>query len=108
AWPVKVTVQSTGINSSLQAVDNPLATCTVLYASAYNGSNGTAGDYPPNTSGMSPATASTSGIQVLNNTGTELPSTGGMGTTIFYIVGGILVAGSIVLFISKKRLASEA
>ena len=36
------------------------------------------------------------GVQVINKTGTELPSTGGIGTTIFYIVGGILLVLSLI------------
>ncbi|MCF0259168.1 MAG: LPXTG cell wall anchor domain-containing protein, partial [Erysipelotrichaceae bacterium] len=43
-------------------------------------------------------------IEVANNKGKELPSTGGMGTTIFYTVGGILVVGAAVLLITKKRM----
>lgn len=42
--------------------------------------------------------------EVKNFSGTTLPSTGGMGTTIFYIVGGILVVGAGVLLITKKRM----
>ncbi len=42
--------------------------------------------------------------KVENNSGTELPSTGGIGTTIFYIVGGLLVAGAVVLLVTKRRL----
>lgn len=41
---------------------------------------------------------------IINNAGTELPSTGGMGTTIFYVVGAILVIGAAVLLISKRRM----
>lgn len=44
-------------------------------------------------------------IEVLNSTGSELPSTGGMGTTLFYVVGGLLMAGAAVLLITKKRMA---
>ena len=44
------------------------------------------------------------GVQVVNKTGSELPSTGGMGTTIFYIIGGILVAAAVVLLVTKKRM----
>jgi fimbrial isopeptide formation D2 family protein/LPXTG-motif cell wall-anchored protein len=40
-----------------------------------------------------------------NTEGTELPSTGGMGTTMFYVVGSALVIGAAVLLISKRRMA---
>lgn len=43
---------------------------------------------------------------VINNQGTELPSTGGMGTTILYTVGGIMVIAGIVMFLTKRRMAS--
>ena len=39
-----------------------------------------------------------------NNTGTVLPSTGGMGTTIFYTLGGVLVVGAAILLVTKKRV----
>lgn len=45
--------------------------------------------------------------EVINNTGTELPSTGGIGTTIFYIVGGVLVVGAVVLLIAKRRTSVD-
>lgn len=43
-------------------------------------------------------------VKVLNKTGSILPSTGGMGTTLFYIFGAILVIGSGVVLITKKRM----
>ena len=46
-------------------------------------------------------------VTVTNQTGTGLPSTGGMGTTIFYVVGSILVVGAAVLLITKKRMGAE-
>ena len=48
-------------------------------------------------------TPSTELVEVENNTGSILPSTGGMGTTLFYIFGAILVIGSGVVLITKKR-----
>lgn len=43
-------------------------------------------------------------VKVLNQSGSILPSTGGMGTTLFYIFGAILVIGSGVVLITKKRM----
>ncbi|MBP5621169.1 MAG: LPXTG cell wall anchor domain-containing protein [Thermoguttaceae bacterium] len=36
-----------------------------------------------------------------------LPETGGIGTTIFYIVGGSLILGAVILLITKKRMKSD-
>lgn len=47
------------------------------------------------------------GFKVVNNTGVELPSTGGIGTTIFYVVGGILVIGAGILLVTKKRMSAR-
>ena len=44
-------------------------------------------------------------VVVVNKAGTELPSTGGMGTTIFYVLGAVLVVGAGVLLITKKRMS---
>lgn len=46
-------------------------------------------------------------VTIANNTGVTLPSTGGIGTTIFYIIGGILVIGAGVLLITRKRMSKE-
>ena len=45
-------------------------------------------------------------LTVENKKGTTLPSTGGVGTTLFYIFGGLMVAGAAVLLITKKRMAA--
>lgn len=42
-----------------------------------------------------------------NKKGSLLPSTGGIGTTIFYIVGAILVIGAGVILVVKKRMSNE-
>lgn len=42
-------------------------------------------------------------VKVLNQSGTELPSTGGIGTTIFYVLGGVLAVGAVALLIAKRR-----
>ena len=43
-------------------------------------------------------------LDVQNFTGTELPSTGGIGTTIFYALGGLMAVGAGVLLVAKKRM----
>lgn len=43
-------------------------------------------------------------VGVENKTGAEMPSTGGIGTTVFYVVGGILAVGAAVLLVTKKRM----
>jgi len=42
-------------------------------------------------------------ITVNNNSGTVLPSTGGIGTTIFYIVGGILLVGAAIVLVARRK-----
>ena len=50
------------------------------------------------------AAANNTVADVLNQTGAELPSTGGMGTTIFYIIGAILVIGAGVVLVTRRRM----
>lgn len=47
------------------------------------------------------------GITVANNKGSTLPETGGMGTTIFYVIGAILVIGAGVVLITRKRMSAS-
>ena len=44
---------------------------------------------------------------VVNNSGAQLPSTGGIGTTIFYVLGSVLVIGAAVLLVTKKRMSTK-
>ena len=46
-------------------------------------------------------------VTVENNQGSTLPTTGGMGTTVFYVVGSILVLGAAILLITKKRMSAR-
>lgn len=45
--------------------------------------------------------------EVINNQGATLPETGGIGTTIFYVLGTVLVLGAAILLITKKRMNAE-
>ena len=49
--------------------------------------------------------STTLSTDVVNQSGAELPSTGGMGTTLFYVLGAVLVVGAGVLLITKKRMS---
>ena len=42
---------------------------------------------------------------VVNKSGSKLPSTGGIGTTIFYVLGGVLVLVAVVLLVTNKRMS---
>lgn len=47
------------------------------------------------------------GVEVVNEAGTALPSTGGIGTTIFYVIGAVCVLGAGVLLVTRRRMASK-
>lgn len=46
-------------------------------------------------------------ITVENKAGATLPETGGTGTTMFYIIGGVLVLAAVVLLVTKRRMGTE-
>ena len=45
-------------------------------------------------------------VTITNTLGEKLPETGGMGTTLFYTLGGMMVAAAAVLLVTKKRMRS--
>ena len=58
----------------------------------------------PSVSSVTPAESST---DIVNTKGVELPSTGGMGTTLFYIIGAILVLGAGILLVTRRRMSAN-
>ena len=66
-----------------------------------SGQTGTANEITGSVSGLNDGSIL---IDVLNYRGNTLPSTGGMGTTIFYVLGSILAVGAAILLVSKKRM----
>lgn len=56
------------------------------------------------TAGTGDTSTGIAGITVANNKGSTLPETGGMGTTIFYVLGTILVLGAAIMLITKRRM----
>lgn len=65
------------------------------------------GDSAASADGQGDLTAGTAGITITNSKGTHLPTTGGMGTTMFYTVGGVMVAGAALFLITGKRMKKE-
>ena len=61
-------------------------------------SNGTASSVTMNKEDLEPAA-----LDIVNNVGTELPSTGGIGTTIFYVLGGLLVVGAAIILVARRK-----
>lgn len=92
AEPIKVTV---GIQYDMSAMTmNP----TYQVSSTSGGTNSNSG-----TVALGTAAGTTGTVYVQNNTGRELPSAGGMGTTIIYVVGGVLVVGATAALVAKRR-----
>lgn len=58
----------------------------------------------PSTGDVSNGTVDTT---IENNKGATLPETGGIGTTIFYALGGLLTVGAVVLLVTKKRMSAD-
>ena len=93
--PIKVVISNSPVEN------NPLGLTSLVNYYSHTGNS----DNPYN---ETDETAKGSGtIEVLNGTGTELPSTGGIGTTIFYVVGAALVVGAGVLLVTKKRMTGQ-
>lgn len=46
-------------------------------------------------------------VDIANSQGSILPTTGGIGTTLFYVFGAILVGAAVVLLVTKKRMAAQ-
>ena len=46
-------------------------------------------------------------MEIPNSTGTVLPSTGGIGTTIFYIIGTVLIICALTLLITRRKITTK-
>lgn len=69
------------------------------------------GPVPVTVNGANATTADLSSLTVTgnveNSSGAELPETGGMGTTIFYVLGSVLILAAVVLLVTRKRMSSR-
>lgn len=98
--PIKIEIKATTVNDQdWTAMEGPADALTALEIKVTVGSTTTSGNGDTE-----------SGIvetDIKNNKGAELPETGGMGTTIFYVLGAILVLGAGGLLIVRRRTDSE-
>ena len=69
--------------------------------------NATGDSYTSVTAAVNDVEQRSVSVQVANNKGSILPSTGGIGTTLFYVIGGGLMAVAAVLLVTKKRMNSK-
>ena len=69
--------------------------------------NDTGDSYTSVTAAVNDVEQQSVSVQVANNKGSTLPSTGGIGTTLFYVIGGGLMAVAAVLLVTKKRMNNK-
>ena len=69
------------------------------------GYNKLTGDVTVTVNGKTDGNYSTFVAEVNNQSGATLPETGGMGTTVFYILGAVLMLGAAVLLVTKRRMS---
>ena len=97
--PVVITITETPANPP--TTPNPVVTVTATVdGEGAEITNGTIQLSTPHTTAHQPVATGTIG----NAAGTVLPSTGGIGTTLFYVIGTILVLGAGVVLVTKRRV----
>lgn len=93
----KLVISATTANGQTwSGTSDPAAALTALTIAVNNGT-ATAGD----------TTTGVVGATVSNNAGSTLPSTGSIGTKVFYLLGGLIVVGTAVLLVVRKRMNYE-
>ena len=104
----KVTEYKSDSTGAVQAFTGLADGTYTLVESTTPAGYNTAADYSFTIKGNDYTTANLEqSTTVVNKSGTELPSTGGIGTTIFYVVGSIMVVAAGVLLVTKKRMGRE-
>lgn len=97
--PIKIEIKATTVNDQeWTAMEGPSDALTALEIKVTVGST--------TTSGTGDTESGIVATDIENNKGAELPETGGMGTTIFYVLGAILVLGAGGLLIARRRTDS--
>ena len=109
-WPANA-VLTTDAQGNIHVSGLDADTYYLREVQAPAGYNKLAGDIEfkivPTTGENNTLTYTTVVAEINNQSGSELPSTGGMGTTLFYILGSVLVLGTVVLLITRKRMRAN-
>lgn len=93
---IEVTYSVPVLKGYTVTIDNKDVTNTTTYTATISGSET-----------LEKITPDESTTEIANTKGVELPATGGMGTTIFYIIGTILVLGAGILLVTRRRMNME-
>lgn len=110
AWPEN-TVLATGRDGKIAIDGLDSDTYYLREVKAPDGYNKLANDVPVTITGATKGkddtlTYTTVLTEVENKSGAELPSTGGVGTTVFYVVGGLMVLLAVVLLVTRKKMSA--
>ena len=108
--PADGTIALTGLDSgtySLEEIEAPKGYNKLTAPITFTITNASDTAKKGTVSYTSNGTTATGTIEVLNNAGTTLPGTGGIGTTIFYVIGGGLMVAAAILLITKKRMENR-
>jgi len=96
-------IEPVGDDASAMVIGLDNTSYTLKEVVVPNGYNKAADTPVSGLSKVTVADAEATKITVENQKGAELPSTGGIGTTIFYVVGGLLIIGAAVILVARRK-----